>query len=126
MLPFMWEAFLDVISLLDENAVTLVPILHIELEESKSLDTVVPDLSQLDLLLSSELPSIYVGKRLSLSVREYEGYQIPLQQIPPFATPDPNVNFFFRCARSADAMRRGWEFSRTIDAEYCPASLRKA
>ena len=42
-LPFMWEAFIDVVNLMGENVIDLVPILHIELEESKSLDTVVPE-----------------------------------------------------------------------------------
>jgi len=125
-LAFMWKAYMEIIDLMGNRSIDYSPSLHIALKMSETLDTVAPSLERLGELLSSEPPSIYVGKRLALTFADYEGYQIPLTTIPPFATHRPNVRFFYRCARGSDAIHWGWEFSRCIDAEYFPDSLRDA
>ena len=124
-LEIAWSGYRALLSVLAENVERYMAVLSIPSKDSQVLDPQVPDFSDLERLMSSEPPSIYiVDRRMALLLENNERYQCPLPKMQLFAIELPNVEFLFVCNRSAFGRDQEWEFGRYLSAEHYPPSFR--
>ncbi len=100
---------------------TIMPSLYIPLKCTETLaagpfeaETLVQQIND------NEPPSLYLTERaLQTKLRSIEQYVFPLRA-SDFLENTGDVHVYYNATRSAEDIKNGWEYGRSITAEYYP------
>lgn len=108
---------LDVLGIPD----SIMPSLYIPLECAEALVAGPIDVETLvEEINYNQPPSLYLTERaLQTQLRAYEQYIFPLRA-SDFLENGSDVHVYYNATRSLEDIKNGWEYGRTIVAEYYP------